>query len=61
MRPVLAHLLRCDYLPEVWQPDRHTQRMRQLTGRRAALVQQRTAIRNRIHSVLAMRLIETPD
>lgn len=58
---VLAHLLRCDYLPEVWQPDRHTQRMRQLTGRRATLVQQRTAIRNRIHSVLAMRLIETPD
>lgn len=58
---VLAHLLRCDYLPDVWQPDAHTQRMRQLTGRRAALVQQRTALRNRIHSVLAMRLIETPD
>jgi transposase len=58
---VLAHLLRCDYLPNVWQPDPHTQRMRQLTGRRAALVQQRTAIRNRIHSVLAMRLIETPN
>jgi len=58
---VLAHLLRCDYLPDVWQPDPHTQRMRQLTGRRATLVQQRTAIRNRIHSVLAMRLIETPD
>jgi transposase len=58
---VLAHLLRCDYLPDVWQPDAPTQRMRQLTGRRAALVQQRTALRNRIHSVLAMRLIETPD
>ena len=58
---VLAHLLRCDYLPEVWQPDPSTQRMRELTGRRAALVQKRTGIRNRIHSVLAMRLIETPD
>jgi transposase len=34
--------------------------MRQLTGRRATLVQQRTQMRNRIHSVLAMRLIETP-
>lgn len=58
---VLAQLLRCDYLPQVWQPDSRTQRMRQLTGRRATLVQQRTAIRNRIHSVLAMRLIETPE
>lgn len=58
---VLAQLLRCDYLPQVWQPDSQTQRMRQLTSRRSALVQQRTAIRNRIHSVLAMRLIETPD
>jgi transposase len=58
---VLAHLLRCDYLPEVWQPDRDTQRMRQITGRRAALIQERTAIRNRIHSVLAMRLIEAPE
>ena len=58
---VLAQLLRCDYLPDVWHPDDETRRMRQLSGRRAALVQQRTAVRNRIHSVLAMRLIETPD
>ncbi len=58
---VLAHLLRCDYLPPVWHPDEQTQRMRQLTGRRAALVQQRTRLRNRIHSVLHMRLIETPS
>jgi transposase len=58
---VLAHLLRCDYLPEVWQPDPQTRRMRQISGRRAVLVQQGTAIRNRIHSVLAMRLIETPE
>jgi transposase len=57
---VLAQLLRCDFLPEVWHPDTTTQQMRELTGRRAALVQQRTALRNRIHSVLAMRLIETP-
>ena len=31
-----------------------------MTGRRSALVGQRTAMRNRIHSVLAMRLIEAP-
>src|SRR5208337_3483106 len=57
---VLAQLLRCDFLPEVWQPDETTRRLRELTGRRSALVGQRTAMRNRIHSVLAMRLIEAP-
>jgi transposase len=57
---VLAQLLRCDFLPEVWHPDTNTQQMRELTGRRAALVRQRTALRNRIHSVLAMRLIDAP-
>lgn len=57
---VLAQLLRCDFLPEVWQPDEATRRLRELTGRRAALVGQRTMMRNRIHSVLAMRLVETP-
>ena len=55
---VLAQLLRCDFLPEVWQPDEATRRLRELTGRRAALVGRRTMMRNRIHSVLAMRLIE---
>jgi transposase len=58
---VLAQLLRCDFLPEVWHPDTITQQLRELTGRRAALVQQRTALRNRIHSALAMRLIEAPE
>jgi transposase len=57
---VLAQLLRCGYLPEVWTPDAATQQLRQLTGRRAALVRQRTALQNRIHSVLAMRLIPVP-
>jgi transposase len=57
---VLAQLLRCDFLPEVWQPDQATRLRRQLSGRRASLVQQRTQLRNRIHSVLAMRLIVPP-
>jgi len=58
---VLAQLLRCDFLPEVWQPDEATRRLRELTGRRSALVGQRTMMRNRIHSVLAMRLVEGPS
>jgi transposase len=57
---VLAQLLRCDFLPRVWQPDEETRRLRELTARRSTLIGQRTAMRNRIHSVLAMRLIEAP-
>jgi transposase len=57
---VLAQLLRCDFLPEVWQPDEATQLRRQVTGRRASLVGQRVQLQNRIHSVLAMRLIVPP-
>jgi transposase len=58
---VLAQLLRCDFLPEVWQPDETTRKLREWTGRRSALVRQRTRMRNRIHSVLAVRLIEAPS
>jgi transposase len=58
---VLADLLRCDYLPRVWQPDEATSLLRELTGRRSALVGHTTAIRNRIHSVLHMRLIVEPE
>jgi len=50
---VLAHLLRCNYLPQVWQPDPATRRLRRLTHRRAALCADRTAIKNRIHATLA--------
>ncbi len=57
---VLAQLLRCDFFPEVWQPDVETRLRRQLSGRRASLVGQRTKLRNRIHGVLAMRLSDPP-
>jgi transposase len=57
---VLAQLLRCDFLPRVWVPDEQTQELRRLTSRRAALVADRTAHRNRIHSVLAQRLVVPP-
>lgn len=57
---VLAQLLRCDYLPEVWQPDEATSLLRELTSRRTALVGDRTMVRNRIHSLLAVRLLSVP-
>ena len=34
---VLAQLLRCDFLPQVWQPDEPTPAAARLTGRRASL------------------------
>jgi transposase len=57
---VLAQLLRCDFLPRVWEPDAATQELRRLASRRSSLVADRTAIKNRLHSVLAMRLIVPP-
>lgn len=58
---VLAQLLRCDYLPSVWVPTSDIEDKRALAARRSALVSQRTAIRNRIHSMLARRLVKAPD
>ncbi len=58
--PVLAHLLRCDYLPRVWQPDAETRQLRLQTTERANLVSDRTRLKNRIHAVLHQRLIPSP-
>jgi transposase len=57
---VLAQLLRCDFLPRVWEPDEATQELRRWTSRRAALVADRTTVKNRMHSVLAQRLLLPP-
>lgn len=58
---VLAELLRADYLPAVWQPGPETQRLRRLTHRRAALVSDRTRLKNRLHSILHHGLIPLPE
>lgn len=57
---VLAQLLRCDYLPDVWTPDQNIRRLRQLTTLRTSLTSDRTRIKNRIQSLLAGRLIRCP-
>jgi transposase len=57
---VLAQLLRCDYLPRVWQPNAAIRRLRELTAHRAGLVADQTRLKNRIHSLLAQRLIRVP-
>jgi transposase len=57
---VLAQLLRCDFLPRVWEPPVATQALRRVTARRASLVMDKPAIKNRIHAVLHQRLIPCP-
>jgi transposase len=57
---VLAQLLRCDYLPAVWQPDDRTQQLRALLTHRAALMTQRSRAKNRIQSLLARLLLCPP-
>ena len=56
---VLAQLLRCDYLPTVWQPDDRTQHLRGLLTDRAALMTQRSRAKNHVQCLLA-RLLLTP-
>ena len=48
----LAHLLRCDLLPESWKADRETQARRQQVRLRATLVRHRTRLKNQVHAVL---------
>jgi transposase len=46
---ILAQLLSAGFLPGVWEPDAKTREKREITSRRAALVHDRTAIKNRLH------------
>jgi len=57
---VLARLLRSDFLPPVWHPDDQTSRIRHVVGWRSSLVADRTRVKNRIHSLLAQRLVPVP-
>jgi transposase len=48
----LAHLLRCDLLPEAWMADETTRELRQQVRLRATLVRQRTRLKNQVHAIL---------
>src|SRR2546422_5176421 len=56
----LAHLLRCDLLPEPWQADRATQARRQQVRLRATLVRHRTRLKNQVHAVLHQQGLHSP-
>ena len=57
---VLAQLLRCEYLPDVWQPDATTQVQRSLLTHRTGLMCQRARHKNRIRCILNRLLLEVP-
>jgi len=56
----LAHLLRCDLLPESWMADRATQARRQQVRLRATLVRKRTRLKNQVHAVLHQQGLRAP-
>jgi len=56
----LAHLLRCDLLPESWKADRETRARRQQVRLRATLVRQRTRLKNQVHAVLHQQWLRSP-
>jgi transposase len=56
----LAHLLRCDLLPESWKADRETQAQRQQVRLRATLVRHRTRLKNQVHAVLHQQGLRSP-
>ena len=57
---VLAQLLRCDFLPAVWQPDDHTRQWRTWITHRTALMTHRSRIKNHVHGLLGRLLIHSP-
>jgi transposase len=57
---ILAKLHAAGFLPQVWQPDETTERLRRQVARRATIVQARTRLKNRIHAVLSRNLVPLP-
>lgn len=54
---VLVRLLAGGWLPDVWIPDDTTLTLRHQVAHRTGLVQQRTRLKNRIHSILQRNLV----
>jgi transposase len=48
----LAHLLRCQLLPEAWRADIETRERRQRVRLRISLGQHRAALKNQVHAIL---------
>lgn len=53
----IANLLASGYLPTIWEPDSQTDSLRKITSYAQAIGCHRTAVKNRIHSILHRNLI----
>ncbi|MFQ6000346.1 MAG: transposase [Anaerolineae bacterium] len=58
---VLARLLAANILPAIWVPPIYVRELRALVSHRRRLVKQRTAAKNRLHSVLHRHNIVPPE
>jgi transposase len=58
---VLTQLLRCNYLPEVWQPDDRTRQLRSWVTHRIALMTHRARVKNQVKGLLVRLLIHSPN
>jgi transposase len=56
----LAHLLRADLIPPAYVPDHEVRELRELLRFRLDLVKQRTALKNRVHALLAKDGLNSP-
>ena len=50
---VLAQLLRMDFLPTAYIPEKKVRDLRDLLRHRAYLVRSRTGLKNRVHAILS--------
>lgn len=57
---ILAKLLAANLLPEVWVPPEPVRHLRSLTAHRTRLVQERTALKNQLHSILHRHNLPAP-
>lgn len=57
----LAKLLAAKMIPEVWVPPEHVRELRALIAHRKRLISQRTAAKNRLHSILHRHNLVPPS
>jgi len=57
----LAKLLAAKMIPEVWVPPQHVRELRALIAHRKRLISQRTAAKNRLHSILHRHHLVPPS
>lgn len=50
---ILAQLLRMDFIPKSFRPDRKTRSLREMLRHRAFLVRERTRVKNSVHALLS--------